>query len=134
MRSRSQPPRNGSDWLLQKALKKPTVKPRVQRKKFMTIQSAASAIERYVKHRIPPGDFLTAVLENKLAESIFRADKESLYNLEGIVRHCWSNLPASVWGSPETVQRHLSRQIDVVIDGIDIAEMPTGKATATPQK
>ena len=73
----------------------------------MTIQSAASALDRYVAHRIPPGDFLTSVLENKLAESIFRADKESLENLEDIVRHCWSNLPASVWGSPEAVQRHL---------------------------
>ena len=74
----------------------------------MTEQSAAAALRRYATQRIPPGDFLIAVLENKLAESIFRADKESLENLECIVRHCWSNLPAPVWGSPEAVQRHLN--------------------------
>ena len=64
-------------------------------------------IKRYVENRIPPGGFLTAVLENNLRKSFGQADKENREALFEIVCHCYKELPYNCWGSPEKVKNWL---------------------------
>ena len=59
------------------------------------------AIERYVTKGIPPGDFLTAVICNDLAESVARADEENIANLPAYVAYFYNEVTGSCWGSRE---------------------------------
>lgn len=72
------------------------------------------ALWRYLAHRIPPGGFLTAVLENNLRESFGRADENSRAGLFNLVKFLYNHAPASCWGSPERVRTWLNpRSTDV---------------------
>lgn len=62
------------------------------------------AVRRYVDQGIPPGYFLTAVLENNLVEAYHRADDTNIDYMHNWVRFVYNNLPAGCWGSPEKVQ------------------------------
>lgn len=64
----------------------------------------ANGLKLYVEHRIKPGHFLTAVLENNLSQAINRADSESLSNLKEIVCFVYNDLPGTCWGSPDKVR------------------------------
>ena len=66
------------------------------------------ALDRYVKDRIPPGDFLTAVLKNDLTEACGRADVFNRVNLHMIVEYAYNFMPSACWGSPEKVKAWLS--------------------------
>jgi len=46
---------------------------------------------------------MTAVLENRLAESIQRADDISLRALPEIVKYCQEEIPTECWGSRNRV-------------------------------
>ncbi len=61
----------------------------------------------YVRERVPPGDFLRAVLENNLKESFQRADEDNIRNMFEIVQFIYNEIPASCWGSPEKVKEWL---------------------------
>lgn len=66
-----------------------------------------AGLREYVEAGIPPGDFLRAVLENKLVESFAKADE---YNIEGmphIAAYLWNRMPTGSWGSPEIVDAWL---------------------------
>ena len=63
-----------------------------------------NSINRYVTKGIVPGDFLTAVLENKLVESFSRADLENLNALDDIVKYVYNEIPMDCWGSEEEVK------------------------------
>jgi hypothetical protein len=63
------------------------------------------SINRYVTDGMIPGDFLTAVLENKLVEAFSRADLENLNALEDIVRYVYNEIPMDCWGSEEEVKQ-----------------------------
>ncbi len=65
-------------------------------------------IRQYVEHRIPPGGFVNAVLENDLKEAFARADNESLAGMFGIVSFCYNEIPGTCWGSPERVKAWLA--------------------------
>ena len=69
----------------------------------LTIQG----ILRYVTKRIPPGDFLMAVLTNNLKESFGRADARNRAALFEIVSLCHNEIPAECWGSRENVSKWL---------------------------
>lgn len=60
-----------------------------------------AGIDRWVKNGIPPGGFLTAVLENNLSVAIGKADEDAFKNLRDIVSYCYNNIPAAAWGSKE---------------------------------
>ena len=77
----------------------------------MIPERTLDGIKRYVEDRIPPGGFLTAVLENNLKESFSWADKENREVLYEIVRYCYNELPYGCWGSPEKVKKWLSREV-----------------------
>jgi hypothetical protein len=64
-------------------------------------------LKNYVEERIPPGDFLYAVLCNDLCESFCRADDQNRAAMFEIVAYCWNHIPATCWGSPERVQAWL---------------------------
>lgn len=68
------------------------------------------AIDRYVTHRVLPGGFLTAVLENNLKEAVGRADDDNLLALPAIVGCVYNDIPAICQGSPEKVRTWLTRQ------------------------
>ena len=58
-------------------------------------------IKRYVEQRVPPGDFLTAVLCNDLREACGRADDGNLANLPAYVAYLYNEAPGACWGSKE---------------------------------
>jgi len=68
-------------------------------------------IDEYVLHHRDPGDFLQAVLANDLREAFGRADDENRYAMFDIVAYCWNNIPASAWGSWDTVRRWLKEPV-----------------------
>jgi len=61
-------------------------------------------ILRYVEYRIPPGSFLTAVLNNDLQNAIFRADAESLKTLPLVVQWFHDHKP-DLYGA-DNFKRH----------------------------
>ncbi len=69
------------------------------------------AIDRYVEHRIAPGDFLCAILRNDLKETIGRASEESMLQIREIVRYCYNEIPSIAWGSEESFKRWVERKL-----------------------
>lgn len=65
------------------------------------------ALDRYIEHRISPGGFLKAVLENNLMEAIGRADTINRNNLHAICKYIYNELPGHIHGSKEKVKKHL---------------------------
>jgi len=68
------------------------------------------AMQRYIESRIPPGGFLTAVLNNDLAGAFARADHINRMHLYDIVRFLYNEAPSTCWGSPERVKRWLQKE------------------------
>ena len=71
-----------------------------------------AGIRRYVDHRIPPGGFVTAVLENNLKEAFMRADDGNIAAMFEIVSYCYNEIPGTCWGSPERVAAWLANEED----------------------
>jgi hypothetical protein len=71
-------------------------------------QDIQESLQLYVEHRVPPGDFLYAVLTNNLRESFGRADDENRAALFEIVAYCWNHIPSVCWGSPARVSEWLN--------------------------
>jgi len=67
-----------------------------------------ASLDRYVKNKIPTGDFLRAVLENNLFMSFSRADLENGRDLREIVQYVYKELPGDCWGSVEKVTNWLN--------------------------
>lgn len=59
---------------------------------------------RYLLLGLRPGHFLTAVLENNLAEAFGRADETSRAGLFSLVTFLYNDVPRSAWGSPAKVE------------------------------
>lgn len=72
-------------------------------------ESTKASLDRYVKDKIPTGDFLQAVLENNLFNAFGRADDENRKDLREIIRYIYHELPGDCWGSPEKVKNWLKR-------------------------
>ena len=58
---------------------------------------------RYVERGIPPGSFLTAVLENNFLEAFKRADAENTERMKDWARWIYNECPRDAHGDPETV-------------------------------
>lgn len=71
------------------------------------------AIQRYIEHRIPPGSFLTAVIENNLSEAVGRADDENCANLPAFVAYFYNEAPGMCWGSREKRLAWLKREEEI---------------------
>lgn len=66
------------------------------------------AVERYLFHRIEPGSFLCAVLENNLKEAVARADSINRAALSDIVIFITNGLPSVCHGNPTKVAAWLA--------------------------
>ncbi len=64
----------------------------------------AGGLQRWIEDGIPPGSFLTAVLENDLKHACEQADIENRYLLFDIVSWLYNESPGGCWGSPEQVE------------------------------
>ena len=58
-------------------------------------------VKRYIEEGVPPGGFLTAVIENNLRLAVGHADPISLAALRDIVRFFYNESPGDCWGTPE---------------------------------
>jgi hypothetical protein len=61
----------------------------------------------YARNRIPLGHFLTAVLEDRLGETVARADLDNIRCIRGIVMFVYNELPNGCHGSPDKVKAWL---------------------------
>lgn len=62
-----------------------------------------AGVINYLDHRIAPGSFLRAVLENRLVHAFGRADDINLEAMPRWAAWLYNHCPASAWGSPEKV-------------------------------
>lgn len=69
-------------------------------------------IIKYVKDKIPPGDFLQAVLENDLKEACGRADLENQLLIFEYCKFLYNEVPSICWGSVEAYENWLERKKD----------------------
>lgn len=60
-------------------------------------------LDLYVEHRVRPGHFIRAVLENDLREAFKRADDTSREYMFEVVMYCYNDIPADCWGSSRAV-------------------------------
>lgn len=63
-----------------------------------------SALTRYINDGIPPGGFLTAVIQNDLKMAVSRADLDNQACLVAIVRLLYNHAPAGCWGRTGAVE------------------------------
>lgn len=67
-------------------------------------------LNRYVFHKIKPGDFLTACLEANVRAILYADDGNSDgKTFQQIIPFIYNRVPSHVWGSPEAVKEHLSK-------------------------
>ena len=67
-------------------------------------------LKMYIEKKRDPGGFLTAVLENKLHESLSKADSGNLKAIKEIVAWVYWHAPGNCWGSPEEVDEWLASE------------------------
>jgi hypothetical protein len=65
------------------------------------------SLERLLVHGIPPGGFLTAVLDNDLRLAVGLADADNRAALHKIVIFVINNLPCGCFGSTGSVKRYI---------------------------
>lgn len=63
----------------------------------------------YVERGIPPGSFVTAVLENNLVEAFGRADHVNMGRIRDYADWLYNDAPSSSWGSPARVKAWIER-------------------------
>lgn len=66
------------------------------------------ALVAYIVQRVPPGGFLTAVLENNLMNAFGRADNENRRALFAYTKFLYNHAAISCYGSPEKVNAWLN--------------------------
>jgi hypothetical protein len=82
----------------------------VNRLDELNLDELKRELERYVMHRLQPGDFLAAVLANDLKRSIAYGGRDAETLLGDLVRYILSETPAECRGSQEKVQRWLANR------------------------
>ncbi len=70
------------------------------------------ALKRYVDNRLPPGDFLWAVLSNNLVLAVMAADEQNRAKLCDIVGFIYNEIPFISHGNPEKVKKWLQGMDD----------------------
>lgn len=66
-------------------------------------------VKRYIEDGIKPGDFLQAVICNKLMESFARADFDNSVRMYDIVEFFHNEAPLSCWGSVEDMNHWIKK-------------------------
>jgi hypothetical protein len=66
-------------------------------------------IARYVMKGVPPGDFLSLLLQNDFMGACHRADDENLHNLHNWARFFHNHVPRGCFGSPDNYAAWIAR-------------------------
>ena len=66
-------------------------------------QTLRKGMVRYLVYGVPPGGFLSAVLENDLIGAIGKADDNNITKLEVICKWVYNISPCNCWGSRNKV-------------------------------
>jgi len=56
------------------------------------------SLDKYIQEGRPLGHFLTACVDNDLAQAVGRADEENLKIIPAIVGYLYAEAPAACWG------------------------------------
>ena len=75
--------------------------------------STKQTIDDYVSDGLPPGGFVTSVLENDLMGAFGRADTQNRRDLYEICNYVYNEIPANSHGSPEKVSAWLKDHQEV---------------------
>lgn len=75
----------------------------------------------YRDHRVPPGGFVRACLENDLTQALNKADHSNTRAIFDIARFMHWELPSPAWGNPSKVRDWLEKRN---------AEAPVGEPAA----
>ena len=67
------------------------------------------ALRLYIEHGKQPGQFLTAVISNDLAEAVSRADDENINNLPAYIGYLYNEVPSGCWGSPDIMNAWMAK-------------------------
>ena len=67
-------------------------------------------IIRYYENKIPPGHFLTAVINNDLRDAVERADNQNINLLKAYVMWFYNWAPSESWGYEGAANRWLESQ------------------------
>ena len=78
-------------------------------REFYIPERMMGGITRYVEQGIPPGDFLTAIIENNLSEAVGRADDENIRNIPAYVAYFYNKTPSPCWGSRQAMKSWLEQ-------------------------
>lgn len=73
---------------------------------------AGESIEMYVKHGIPPGSFLTAIICNNLRDAFGQADRINAENIPAYVMYFYWEVPAHICGDPATMNHWIRACIE----------------------
>lgn len=73
-------------------------------------EACLRGIKEYVIDHRPVGDFLTAVLSNKLKEAYLYADDYNTEHMWHLVKYLYHNVPAVCWGSEEAYKQWTARR------------------------
>ncbi len=81
-------------------------------------------IRHYVEHGVKPGDFLEAVICNKLQEAFERADEVNIHNMFYIVKFFYNCVPRMARGSAGLMKEWMEKgglkgKINKAIDDLD---------------
>lgn len=79
-----------------------------------------SAVERYIEHGIPPGDFLTAVICNDLKGAFVHADGTNQQMLKDWVIFFYNEIPHAAWGSRNRMQAWMELKAKERRDGMAV--------------
>ena len=79
-------------------------------RQFFISARMMGAILRYIEQGLPPGPFLTAVIDNDLRAAVSYADDENMANLPAFVAYfVYNEPPSGCWGSSENRRAWLAR-------------------------
>ena len=67
-------------------------------------------VQRYIENGIPPGSFLTAVIQNNLKESFAWADDINIARMFDIVSFFYNEAPGNCWGSKKDMESWINHK------------------------
>jgi hypothetical protein len=91
--------------------------PRLEREIVKRIpEHCREGLLNYLRHGIPPGSFLTAVLSNDLTRAWLHGDDANRAGLADYVSLLYTYAPSTAWGSPYAVREWIQRGAKALAD------------------
>jgi hypothetical protein len=78
-------------------------------KDYTMTDACKEGLRKYISFGLPPGGFLTAVLENDLVGAVRGADSHNIDNIPAYVSFLYWEAPMDCWGSKERVKNWIAK-------------------------